>query len=621
MEQNKIKTILKLILLVILIFFPNKIISNSKEALKLNKASFAVIQKDSLLLKYKVIEKLYKKEKYYLVLEKSLVLVDECIKYGNKSLQIKSLNIIALTYSKTLNNKKAIKYYKKVIKLTGKLNIQEVESNSLSEKTDLELIKNEANLKIGGAYQRLALKTDIKKEREKYLIYKDSAKYFYNKIVSLPELNNDILRLKAKSYSNLSGIFSVDSAYKQAKQYALKALDIHRKLNDKLFEAAAMSNLASIYLYENKFREAKKIYIEALELIKYNENTIAVQFKESLYENIGYSMYMLKDYKAYDFQEKAFEIKDKLRDKDITRIIEEIETKRKIEVAKQEAREANSKVELKKLQDRNTTLFFSVLSFLVILISGVILYNYKLRQRNLKLKFSQKELIQKQNIEKIKSESQIKILNATLDGKESERKQIAETLHDSVSTMLSSATLHLQATRKQFNGSTPIEIDKTQKIITEASQKIRDLSHTLVSSVLLKFGLNFALKDMADKYSNSEITIHTDLKDLRRYQQGFEIKAHNIIQEFVNNVLKHSKAKNATVYLEEKENKLFLRIEDDGQGFNIDEAINKDGLGINQIDARIQMMKGKFEIESEPNKGTTIIVELPIVEKEPVSYA
>ena len=65
---------------------------------------------------------------------------------------------------------------------------------------------------------------------------------------------------------------------------------------------------------------------------------------------------------------------------------------------------------------------------------------------------------------------------------------------------------------------------------------------------------------------------------------------------------------------------MFLRIEDDGQGFDVNGVSNKDGLGINQIDARIQMMKGKFVIESEQNKGTIIIVELPIVEKEPVSY-
>ena len=71
---------------------------------------------------------------------------------------------------------------------------------------------------------------------------------------------------------------------------------------------------------------------------------------------------------------------------------------------------------------------------------------------------------------------------------------------------------------------------------------------------------------------------------------------------------------------EEKEQKLFLRIQDNGQGFNINEVSDKDGLGINQIDARIQMMKGKFEIESKPNQGTIIIVEIPIIEKEPVNY-
>ena len=131
----------------------------------------------------------------------------------------------------------------------------------------------------------------------------------------------------------------------------------------------------------------------------------------------------------------------------------------------------------------------------------LILKQYKLRQKYLSLELSQQELEQQQqHIEKLKNESQIRILNATLDGKESERKQIAETLHDSVSTMLSSAHLHLEACKSQFNGSTPVEVDKSQTIIDEAAKKIRDLSHTLVSSILLKFGLEFAIKDIAEKF-------------------------------------------------------------------------------------------------------------------------
>ena len=208
--------------------------------------------------------------------------------------------------------------------------------------------------------------------------------------------------------------------------------------------------------------------------------------------------------------------------------------------------------------------------------------------------------MQNQNLEKIKSESQVRILNATIDGKESERKQIAETLHDSVSALLSSANLHLQATRGLFNGQTPIEINKTQNIIKEASQTIRDLSHTLVSSVLLKFGLKYAIKDMADKYSNSQINIDTSIGE-------------------IGNILKHSKAEKAMIKLDEQGGLLYLIISDDGIGFDKNKIINKDGLGLNQIDARIKMMEGEFHIDSSKKNGTVIKVVLPVLEKESIN--
>jgi signal transduction histidine kinase len=310
--------------------------------------------------------------------------------------------------------------------------------------------------------------------------------------------------------------------------------------------------------------------------------------------------------------------KDTLTDREIKRIVKgvyaEYQEQYKVETLK-------NQVALKKAEEQTRVWFFGILSLLVIISSGVILYNYKLRQKNLKLKLDQTELAQKSKLEQLRSESQVRILNATLDGKETERKQIAETLHDSVSTLLSSANLHLQASKMQFNGDAPVEINKTQKIIVEASQTIRDLSHTLVSSVLLKFGLKYAIKDMAEKYSNSQIEIETEIENVRRYRQSFEIKANNIIQELVNNILKHSKATKATVKIIDKKGILFIDIQDNGQGFNKQEILKKDGLGINQIDARIQMMKGEFHINSNAAIGTKIKIELPILEKEEVIHA
>ncbi|MFT6065774.1 MAG: signal transduction histidine kinase, partial [Polaribacter sp.] len=272
--------------------------------------------------------------------------------------------------------------------------------------------------------------------------------------------------------------------------------------------------------------------------------------------------------------------------------------------------------EVKRLRDQRIFWSIGIIALLIIVSLVYWLNIYKLKQHNLALKLNQVELLQNQNLDKLKSETQVRILNATIDGKESERKEIAETLHDSVSALLSSANLHLQATRKQFNGKTPIEIDKTQQIIQEASYKIRDLSHTLVSSVLLKFGLNFAIKDIAEKYSNSQLNIATDIRNIRRYHQNFEIKVYNITQEFINNILKHSKADNALIEFKEESNKLFITISDDGVGFDKTKINTKNGLGINQIDARIQMMKGRFQIESSKNNGTKISVELPILRRK-----
>lgn len=341
-----------------------------------------------------------------------------------------------------------------------------------------------------------------------------------------------------------------------------------------------------------------------------------LRIKENLYFNLAYNLYKLKDYEAYQYQEKSYLIKDRLRDIEIRRMIEEIGFKFDFDAQKklfQKDEEVKLLKEKQKVRDLVAIGISTVVIFIFII--GFSMF----RQKNLQLKLAKTELIQEQKIEKLKSESQVRILNATIDGKETERKDIAETLHDNVSALLSSASLHLQATRKQFDGEAPIEIEKTQQIINEAAEKIRDLSHTLVSSVLLKFGLKYAIKDIAEKYQNSELQIDTNLGKLRRYHQNFEIKTYNIVQEFINNIIKHSEANQALIKMHEENNKILLTIIDNGIGFDKTKVLSKTGIGINQIEARIQMMKGHFSIDSEKGEGTKISIELPIQEREIVT--
>ena len=566
---------------------------------------FFIQNNSELKLQYDNIVKFYQNEDYINALEKAFSLLSLCNKNNDKYWSHKTLFLIADIYDKTNKFNESLEYYKKSLEI--------IKSNSKFDKNNNKVF-SESNyaiiyLKIGSLYQKL----NGFKEENKKLHYIDSARYYYEKIQNLTQLNVEIETIRAKAYNNLSGIYRNDSLYDLAKEFAIKAIEIHRQRNNKISEAAAKGNLASIFLDQNNYKEAKKTYKEAVDLIEFEKSDRALRVRESLYYNLAYNLYKLKDYEAYSYQEKSFDLKDTLRNKEIRRIIEEIGFKFNFNREK-ELLEKEQELKLLEQKDKvNTIVMVSVLILILLLL--IITY-YIVKQKNLQIQLSKTALIQTQNLDKLKSDSQVRILNATIDGKESERKEIAETLHDSVSALLSSANLHLQASRKQFLGKDPLEIDKAQKIINEASSKIRDLSHSLMSSVLLKFGLNFAIKDIAEKYSNSSLCIDTQIGQLRRYDQNFEIKVHNIIQEFVNNILKHSNAENAFIKLKEEDGSLMLTISDDGIGFDKKKAANKDGLGLNQIDARIKVMKGKFKIITSKDNGTVIKVELPIQERE-----
>ena len=554
----------------------------------------SIINSDTVFnKKYVFLLNRFKKEEFTATLREALALSDSIKNKGNYHQLFLIKTLIGDIYEQVNKHKRALSSYKEALFF--------IENNpfldgSINSRNDSDLAK--IFLKIGSSFQKESIN--------------DSATYYLKKTENLSFKNPEVRAYQAIAFSNLSGIYQTDSLFDKAIAYANKSLKINKEINNKIGQAAVLNNLANIYMSSKNYDKAKEFYLQGISLIRNDNSQRAVKQKADLYYNLAWAMRNLKEYKAYDFQELSYEIEDDIRDKEYRQMVAKIAAENDVQTVIKEE-------ENKRLKQNSTFWIFIIFGSIVIISLLYWLSLNRLKQRNLALKLSQTQLLQNQNIEKIKSESQTRILNATIDGKESERKEIAETLHDSVSALLSSANLHLMATKSQFKGDAPIEIDKTQQIIAEASLKIRDLSHTLVSSVLLKFGLNFALKDMATKYSNSVLYIETDIYNLRRYHQNFEIKVYNIIQEFINNILKHSKAENAFIKLYEQDNNICFQISDDGVGFDKTKITNKDGLGLNQIDARIQMMHGDFLVESTIGEGTTVYVKLPIIEKINVS--
>ncbi len=531
---------------------------------------------------------------------KILLQSSELAKQQNDSTQlIKNYYLISQILRKTNNFEKALHY------------AQLAFNHNVLEKDTLLYLEN--TLRLTGAHFEL-----YRKDSSKYKKHIQNVKSLSEKILKITGTSNNFDTHKKKAFLFFSTYHFCSKEYHLAEQYSLKTIEIDKRLKDSLGLVHSYNTLANNLTNINQYKKAENYYQKALDILlkignkKDNEHN---KFRSFLYGNLAWAKYHLKDYKAYDYQLKHTKLNDSLRDSEFDAIINEIEAKHNVDIVKQNEEKKRLVEVQKRKRFQNWSIGLGLLAIILAISFWVFSLNAKLKRKNITLELNQSKLLKEKEIEKLRNESQIKILNATLDGKEVERKEIAETLHDSVSALLSAANLHLQASKRVIEGKIPEEINKTQNIIDEASVKVRDLSHNLISSVLLKFGLSYAIQDFCEKYSNSQLEIISNIPPLKRYDQAFEIKMNNIVEEFINNVIKHSNAEQAYVKIRETDGILNIQIFDDGDGFDTKKQRKSDGMGLSHIEARLKMMKGNLKIVSSTGEGTKIFVTVPIVNK------
>jgi len=366
----------------------------------------------------------------------------------------------------------------------------------------------------------------------------------------------------------------------KAKKYMDTAIYYARKLKAGPSLVGALSNRAALYYYEGNFPMAKKSYDELLAITA--RDTTAYNVGDFYFTYSGILAGLGKHREAYDYASKAMYAQSDTYSNEVNGAIRDIEAKYALHTA-----------DIKRGRER--LVFMIVLS--VFLISLILLYFF---YQNNKLK-------QKSRLADIERQTQQNLLSATLDAREVERKEIAAVLHDNISALLSSAGLQLTAFSARENPSE--EIAKTRNILKEAHDKVRDLSHELVPTLLAKFGLAYALEDMCEKYSMPDLRfVYSDNRKIERYPEDFETKIFFITSELLNNALKHSRANLAKLDLK-VENGLNISLEDNGEGFD---TAKPDGFGLTQIKARIASMNGKVSVSSKTGAGTTIKIWVPL---------
>lgn len=204
-----------------------------------------------------------------------------------------------------------------------------------------------------------------------------------------------------------------------------------------------------------------------------------------------------------------------------------------------------------------------------------------------------------------------------LTGEERERKRIAKELHDGLGAQLSALKLHVQSDgyeKMLLTGKSKTLHHNLIKQIDEACLEVRNISHDLLPPGLINAGITESINRFLHKIKeNSNI----DLKFIHQIEKetltkDLEVQIFRIIQELVNNIIKHSHAQSAAIQIIQNHSKILIIAEDDGIGFDME--TNQNGLGINNINNRIASLNGSIVINSLENKGTTVIIEITLPE-------
>lgn len=199
--------------------------------------------------------------------------------------------------------------------------------------------------------------------------------------------------------------------------------------------------------------------------------------------------------------------------------------------------------------------------------------------------------------------------SALLEGQERERKRIINELHDGVGQMLT--VIRMQIDLLDIDGTSKADI-KTQ--INNAISEVKRISYHVMPQAIVDFGLEAALKGLCDTISRySGIVI--DFRYIQEYEQKLDfeisISLFRIVQEGLNNIVKHAEATGVTLHLLDKEDEVYCILEDNGKGFNEADLVNYAGSGLRNIRERAKLLDGSAEILSRPGTGTTIEIHIP----------
>ncbi len=452
---------------------------------------------------------------------------------------------------------------------------------------------------------------------------------------------------------NLSTTYSYLKQYEKAYELLEKALPLATKNKDLDHIATVYHNMGDYFFRKNNYSAALEKYLQSLTYVnqmgnkyhlgelstvlamayhKLNRDDKALDYilqAERLAEEVGVrsklkEIYLTRaeieqktgNYKlASEYFSKAIVVSDSLFKTTTSEKVAEVEARYQNEKKQKEIVQLEKDKQIQSLTIRQkSTLNFILIGSVAVLVIVVFLGYRNLRHRQQLAK--QHDEMKQQRISELEKDKQLVAVDSMLKGQEEERSRLAKDLHDGLGGLLSGVKFSLSNMKSNLivTPDNMAVFERSLDLIDTSINELRRVAHNMMPEMLTRFGLDEALKEYCNTINATRL-LNVKYQSLgmdTRIEISSEIIIYRIIQELLNNSMKHAAATNVMVQLIKGEDRLSIMVEDDGKGFDTGLPAHNTGAGLTSIRSRVDYLKGQLEIHSEPGKGTLVNIELKV---------
>jgi len=410
----------------------------------------------------------------------------------------------------------------------------------------------------------------------------------FEEALEIANRENDLYEV-ATVLNNMGLVYDQLGELDEAKERYLESGKISHDLNDDLGVYYAFSNLAIVETKLKNYSHAIHLLDSSLSICR------QLNYKEgmkNIYEVYAFTYASMNNFEAAYENKVLFEAwKDSVANERHLNKIRELEAKYEAEKKQKEIlalSEENLKKEASLAEREKKINQMSTGGIVLVLLLGLAFVVYRQRSR---------------------LAVQEKMFNAVTQAEINEQQRIARDLHDSIGAMLAAVINQLSEVK---NLKDDRHIKDSMKLLSQTGNEVRRISHNMMPEDLSKFGLVSALQSLVDTLRISEkLKMEFSYYQLERIEDDIKkLHIYRIIQELLQNIVKHAEASYVALDMTMHREKLNIILHDNGKGFDGNDA-SSDGIGLRNIRSRVDYMDGKFLIDSQPGGGTTVVIDIP----------